>query len=339
MTNGDGGSVVWVMARALRIEYVGACYHVINRGNYRRNLFKGKGAAEAFERTLGETAERFGWRVHAYVVMSNHFHLAVELTEPNLSEGMKWLQGTWIRRYNGFRHLIGRPFQGRYKALLVEPGHSLAQVCHYIHLNPVRAGVVQPAAAVEYPWSSLPKFIGQGRPAWLESAVVLGEAGSLPDTKRGWKKYFGYLEFLAEDEPSRKELVAARLSRGWCVGGREFRQEMRAELVDRDDDLERFAGLEPGAARTEREVVWEERLLALADCEKIDLARLPAQKSHSDKVRLAAALKQSTSVSNGWLAQRLGMGQPASASQFVRRYLLNREGRSATAQLLSRVKT
>jgi REP element-mobilizing transposase RayT len=92
---------------------------VINRGNYRRNLFGGEGAAEAFERTLGEAAKRFGWRVHAYVVMSNHFHLAVELTEPNLSEGMKWLQGTWIRRYNGFRRLIGRPFQGRYKALVV----------------------------------------------------------------------------------------------------------------------------------------------------------------------------------------------------------------------------
>src|SRR5438477_13073031 len=85
---------------------------------------------------LGEAAERFGWRVHAYVVMSNHVHLAVELAEPNLSTGMQWLQGTWIRRYNGFRRLIGRPFQGRYKALLVEPGEAFGKVCHYIHLNP-----------------------------------------------------------------------------------------------------------------------------------------------------------------------------------------------------------
>ena len=112
------------MPRPLRVEFEGACYHVINRGNYRRNLFKGKGAAEAFERTLGEAATKYSWRVHAYAVMSNHFHLAVELTEPNLSEGMKWLQGTWIRRYNGLRGLIGRPFQGRYKALLVEPGRD-----------------------------------------------------------------------------------------------------------------------------------------------------------------------------------------------------------------------
>ena len=86
------------MARPLRIEYAGARYHVINRGNYRKNLFEGEGAAEAFERTLGEAAIKFSWRVHAYVVMQNHFHLALELKEPNLSLGMKWLQGTWTRQ-------------------------------------------------------------------------------------------------------------------------------------------------------------------------------------------------------------------------------------------------
>jgi len=112
------------MARKLRIEFAGACYHVINRGNYRRQLFTGKGAAEAFERCLAEAAERFGWQVHAYVVMSNHFHLAVKTPEPNLSEAMKWWQGTWAARINRFRGETGRPIQGRYKALHVEPGES-----------------------------------------------------------------------------------------------------------------------------------------------------------------------------------------------------------------------
>ena len=326
------------MPRPWRVEFAGACYHVINRGNYRRNLFMGKGAAEAFERTLGETAKRFGWRVHAYVVMSNHFHLAVELTEPNLSAGMKWLQGTWIRRYNGLRKLIGRPFQGRYKALLVEPGEALGRVCHYIHLNPVRAKLVKPSKAVKYPWSSLPKFPAD-RPEWLEPATVLAEAGGLPDTPRGWQKYLNYLEFLAEDEPSRKSLVAESISRGWCVGGREFKAEMKKEHLARGAELERFAGLEPETVQAERAELWEERLQGLAKRAKVDLTELPAPKSHPDKVRLAAALKQSTSVRNGWLATRLGMGQPASASQFVRRYLLHEANRTATATLLSRVKT
>jgi putative transposase len=329
------------MARPLRIEYSGACYHVINRGNYRRNLFNGEGAAEAFVRTLGEAATQYGWRVHAYVVMSNHFHLALELTEPNLGEGMKWLQGTWIRRYNGMRGLIGRPFQGRYKALVLEPGEALGQVCHYIHLNPVRAGAVSPAKAVEYPWSSLPIWPSKTRPTWMEASVVLEEAGGLPDTKAGWNKYLNYLGFLATDAGKKKELVAARLSRGWCVGSREFKKEMRLEAAQRGADLERerFGGLEPAEVQSERAAGWEERLLRLAKAAKIKLATLPAKKSHPDKVLLAAALKQSTSVSNGWLSERLQMGPPASASQFARRWLLTEVGQKATRQLLSKVET
>jgi putative transposase len=339
LTRPGRAALLRAMPRPWRVEFAGACYHVINRGNYRRNLFTGKGSAEAFVRTLGEAAARFGWRVHAYVVMSNHFHLAVELAEPNLSHGMKWLQGTWIRRHNGFRKLIGRPFQGRYKALLVEPGAALGRVCNYIHLNPVRAGITRAHEPGKYPWSSLARFPAPDRPPWLEAATVLAEAGELPDTARGWARYAGHLEFLAGDEIARKALAAEHLSRGWCVGGPEFRAEMRKEHAGRGAELERFAGLEPETVQAERRALWEERLLALARVARVDLAALPARKSHDAKVRLAAALKQSTSVSNAWLAERLGMGRPASASQFVRRYLLRPEGRAATAGLLSRVKT
>jgi putative transposase len=327
------------MPRPLRVEFAGACYHVINRGNYRRSLFEGKGASEAFVRTLGEAAERFGWRVHAYVVMRNHFHLAIELTEPNLSEGMKWLQGTWIRRDNGFRRLIGRPFQGRYKALLVEPGHALAQVCHYIHLNPVRAGVVPPVKLLRFPHSSLTVFAGKQRPGWLDPATVLNEAGQLADSASGWKRYLRYLEFLCEDEPSQKTLVCAAMSRGWCIGSDEFRREMRQAAKERGAEVERYAGLEPDVAQAERHAAWEEQLQRLAKAGRIDLAVPHRRKSHPDKVLLAAALKRSTSVSNRWLAERLQMGEPASASQFVRRLLLREDGRAATERLLSKVKT
>ena len=91
------------MARKLRLEFAGTCYHVVNRGNYRRDLFAGKGAAMAFERCLLEAGTAFGWRLHAFIMMSNHFHLAVETPEPNLSDDMKWLQGTWAARFNRFR--------------------------------------------------------------------------------------------------------------------------------------------------------------------------------------------------------------------------------------------
>ena len=329
------------MARPLRVEYAGACYHVINRGNYRKGLFEEADAATAFERTLGEAATRFRWRVHAYAIMRNHFHLALELTEPNLSAGMKWLQGTWIRRHNRFRKLVGRPFQDRFKAILVEPGHAFGQVCHYIHLNPVRAGVVPAKAAAKFPFGSLVKFVSSGRPAWLEASVLLEQAGGLKDTSTGWRKYQEYLEFLAADTESGRELASARLSRGWCLGTQEFREEARDRAKERGAQFERdrYAGLEPSDIRAEREAAWEGQLVALARAAGVSLAKLGPRKSAPEKVLLAAALKQSSSVANGWLAQRLGMGEPASASQFVRRLLLGDEGRRAVERLLSRVKT
>ena len=153
------------MARPRRLEYAGACYHVINRGNFQRNLFSGEGAAAAFERVLFEACERFGWKLHAYVIMRNHFHLAVETPEPNLSVGMKWLQGTWVSRHNRLRGLTGRPFQGRFKSPHVEPGSpALAQVAHYIHLNPVRARILPVEQLDKFRWSSLHHFRQKTRP-------------------------------------------------------------------------------------------------------------------------------------------------------------------------------
>lgn len=99
----------------------------------------------------------------------------------------------------------------------------------------------------------------------------------LPDTPAGWRKYQKYLGFLAEDEPSKKALAAARMSRGWCIGSPQFRAEIKRELAVRGADLERFAGLEPEDAKAERAASWDEKLITLAGVAKVDLAKLPAQ--------------------------------------------------------------
>jgi len=205
----------------------------------------------------------------------------------------------------------------------VEPGHCFGQVCHYIHLNPVRAGVVRAERAAEYPWRSLPKFPQRKRPEWLEAATVLEQAGGLPDTKGGWRKYQEYLEFLASDKVAARELAAKKMSRGWCLGGKEFRAEVRKEVREKEAALDqvRFEGLEKEALRAERESYWEGRLQEAANLAKIDLKELPRLKSAKEKCVLASVMKHSTSVSNRWLAKRLGMGQPASASQFSRRWM------------------
>lgn len=328
------------MARPPRIEFAGACYHVINRGNYRRRIFAGVGAAAAFLRTLDEAAVRFGWEVHAYVVMSNHFHLALRLTEPNLSEGMKWLQGTWVRRFNTYRQWTGRPFQGRYKALLIEPGEALGRVCHYLHLNPVRAGIVPVAEASDYPFSSLHVFAQpDARPGWLSPHATLEAVGGLDDTPSGWARYGKFLQGVMGDNAQKNELSEKKLSRGWCIGSADFKVRMRQALGDPGAVAERFAGLDSGTIRTEREEFWEDRLRHLARAAKLDLAKLGPRKSSPDKVLLAACLKQTTSVSNGWLAKRLHMGEPASASQFVRRLLLTSEGPAQVDAILAKVRT
>lgn len=330
------------MARKQRLEFAGACYHVLNRGNYRRALFAGKGAADAFEVCLAETAGRFGWKVHAFVVMRNHFHLAAETPEPNLSDGMKWLQGTWATRFNRFRGENGRPFQGRYKAWHVEPGHALAQVAHYIHLNPVRAGLVPPERLLHYRWSSLPRLIAESRPPWLEHRTVLQESGSLADSAAGWSSYVRYLAALAEEDSARRELRFRELCTGWAIGSAEFKAKLRARLAPRDgpDARLEIVGADREAQQQVRAAIWEEKLQRAAVALELSLASLPASKSAPDKVRLAALLRQATSVSNVWLAGRLKMGKPGSVSQFVGRF--RRSGGTETNEFksaLSRVAT
>ncbi len=105
------------MARKLRLEFPGACYHVINRGNYRADIFHTEGAKSAFEGALVQACAKSGWHLHAFVIMRNHFHLALETPDGNLVTGMQWLQATFANRFNKLRGARGHLFQGRYKAL------------------------------------------------------------------------------------------------------------------------------------------------------------------------------------------------------------------------------
>ena len=327
------------MTRPPRLEYAGARYHVINRGNYRRDVFRDEGAAEAFERTLGEAAEKFGWRVAAYVVMRNHFHLALETPEPNLSLGMKWLQGTWVRRFNRFRGLEGRPFQGRFKSLVIEDGEGYRRVCDYIHLNPVRARVVEPTEIASYRRSSLWRHTHKTAPGWLDGAWLL-QASGLRSGAAGWRAYAARLAVLVGDKESKEQLSAKHLSRGWCIGSKEFRKTMQETMREQIAGWQerRFIGLDVDERKAERTAMWEDALNAVAVAAGVNLAALPAKKSAEQKVLLAATMKQATSVSNGWLAERLGMGEPASASQFARRWMMDAKRAARVEQLVSRVK-
>ncbi len=310
------------MSRKLRLEFSGATYHVINRGNYRRDLFAEAGAARSFCDCLDEACQRHGWRLHGFVVMRNHFHLAVETPEPNLSVGMKWLQGTWAQRFNRFRTEKGRPFQGRYKAWHVEPGHSLAQVVRYIHLNPVRANAEPPDRLGDYPWSSLAMFTRRPRPTWLVPATALGDCGDLPDTPEGWREYRRQLAAWATQDSAVESEHLTGCKRQWAIGSPRFRAELRTKLEAQAAPHERWvlAGADPQAIRLARAECWEDRLQSLAAAFAINLADLPCKKSAQEKLTLAAAMKATSSVSLAWLAHRLQMGATDSVASLLHRF-------------------
>lgn len=228
------------MPRPLRIEYTGARYHVMCRGNQQRDVFLAQADVELFLRTLGEMCERSRALVHAWCVMSNHYHLLLETPHGNLVDAMKWFQGTFTQRYNARHRLCGHLFQGRYKAKVIDDtdGAYFRKVGDYVHLNPAEAGLVGPGRLTEYEWSSYPVYLlpPSRRPAWLATAPMLSACGISGDTPKGREAYRSYMTMRQRDVASYKggrseEAQAWRqMERGWMHGGAEFSRRMVACL-------------------------------------------------------------------------------------------------------------
>jgi len=290
-------------------------YHVINRGNYRTDVFATDGAKEAFLACLAESCAFAGWKVHGYVVMRNHYHLALETPDPALVDGMQWLQSTYANRFNRFRGEHGHVFQGRYQAILLEDGARLGAVSHYIHLNPVRAGIVPVAEMATYRWSSLHLLARpKTRPAWLSVEDALASAGALPDTPAGHRAYVDYLAWLAGDSAAQKAFAFDQMGKGWVLGSAEFK---RALIGDHKRELANLDLGEAGLVEL-KQGLWAD---ALAAClKRLGKARedaLADRKASDWKVAIAAHLRATTTVKNPWLAEQLHMGDPDGVSRYV----------------------
>jgi putative transposase len=163
------------MARPIRVEFAGAVYHVMARGNERRAIFFDDEDRRRFLDTLAEMVEQFEVRVHAYCLMPNHYHLIAETPRGNLSQAMGWLQVTYTVRFNRRHRRSGHLFQGRYKAQVVEADAYAQGLVLYVHLNPVRPRRRTMVLAAEraselnrYRWSSHRVYAGFARrPEWL----------------------------------------------------------------------------------------------------------------------------------------------------------------------------
>ena len=149
------------MTRPLRIEYPGAVYHITSRGNEKKAVFKDDQDCKNFLDTLQHVNHRYNWFCHAYCLMGNHYHLLIETPDGNLSIGMRQLNGVYTQLFNKRHRRVGHLFQGRYKAILIQKANHLLEVCRYVVLNPVRAGVVE--RPQDWQWSSYRSTAGRGK--------------------------------------------------------------------------------------------------------------------------------------------------------------------------------
>jgi REP element-mobilizing transposase RayT len=294
------------MARKLRVEYAGAIYHVMNRGDRRELIFMDDADRQRFVDTLGEACAKTGWQVHAYVLMPNHFHVVVETPQPNLVAGMKWLLGTYTSRFNRRHKLFGHLFSGRYKSLIVDGSGNgyLKSVGDYVHLNPARAKLVAADVPLKsFAWSSWPAYLlaRSKRPAWLRVDRLLGEWGISEDSPAGRQR----LEQALEERRGTEEGEEFKpIRRGWCLGEEKFREELLTQMSERMG-AEHYGEERAETAEALAELIIAEELKR-GRWQEADLKARP--KGDSVKVALAARLRAETTMTVGWIAERLAMG-------------------------------
>ncbi len=213
------------MGRPLRIEYPGAHYHVTSRGNERKDVFKSQKDREQFLLYLESAVSRYDAVIHAYSLMSNHYHLLLETPSGNLSKIMQHINGAYTNYFNVKRKRNGHLFQGRYKAIVIEVDEYAQQLSRYIHLNPVRSGMV--TKPEEYRWSSYADYIGiRKSPEWLKTSLILDYFGTGEERFRKYRKFVE--ELLGSDYDSPFNSVVAST----ILGSESFVCELTEKHVD-----------------------------------------------------------------------------------------------------------
>ena len=314
------------MARKARVEYGGALYHVLDRGDRREAIFRDGQDRERFLTTLGEACARTGWRVHAFVLMTNHYHLLLETPEANLVAGMRWFQTTATARFNRRHRLSGHLYQGRYKAVVVDPEEAgyFTLLSDYIHLNPVRARMITLEQRLfDYRWSSYRHYVsGKDRPEWFEAERVLGELG-WGDDAAGRRAYGERMRERAVEELAEGIEAAERgeLRRGWCLGGASFRERMLGLLDLAAEKLpgERRSRRDAAVLRDRGEEGARQLLVEGLRCFGLKSAELALlKKNDARKAALAATIRAGTAVSNRWIAETLHLGHVSRVSHCTR---------------------
>lgn len=297
------------MARPLRLEHPGALWHVTARGNERGDVFRDDADRRELLAVLGRTATIYGWRLHAYVLMGNHYHLVVETPEPTLSRGMRDLNGVTTQRFNRRHGRAGHLFEGRFKAILVEREAHLLELLRYVVLNPVRAGLARSAAA--WPWSSYRATAGLVEaPEWLETEWTLEQFGRRPAEARR-----RYAAFVADGRGAAAYEPWGRLRGQVFLGSDGFVREVGRKAGRKAAPKEVPRLQREPVTRSPEDVA--EAFAAARKCTVEELAAAP-RKRLADRALLAWALRSRARAPLATIAALLAVGI-AQASVLVRR--------------------
>ena len=299
-----------MMPRQLRIEYEGAMYHVMNRGNHGEVIFLDDEDRKKFLATLGETCSKAGWEVHAYCLMGNHFHLVIETPQPTLVAGMKWLLGVYTQRFNARHKKRGHLFAGRYKSLIVDNSnhHYLRKVCDYVHLNPVKAHLLKKGEPLEnYSWSSFNNYLQSPdrRVPWLRVDRLLGEHGIQKDDFCGRKEFSKMMNLRCALDANLDESVCKIIQSGWKFGAQEFIERLQEKIAFVPDKKIHIT-----AECNETMEVFGRRLIQ----EKLNELKISYKsldllsKTDPIKIELAEMLRSKTTLSLAWIASELRAG-------------------------------
>lgn len=202
------------MPRPLRIEFENAWYHVMNRGANKQVIFKTDSHRNLFYTLLSEVSDRFKIEIHAFCLMSNHYHLLVKTPYANLGKAMRHLDGLYTQRFNRITNRDGALFRGRYKAILIESDQYLLQVSRYIHLNPVEAKLSD--NPVDYKWSSYRAYINKTLSiAWLKTTFILNQMN-------GSNKLSVYESFVTDGIDSETKMFYSKKHTSTVYGTKKF---------------------------------------------------------------------------------------------------------------------
>jgi putative transposase len=287
------------MTRQLRIEYEGAYYHVLSRGNNQRPIFLSDHDRNTFLKTLGRMSERFDVDIIAFVLMDNHYHLLLRTNRPNLSKSMQWLGTTYTTIFNLRHSRKGHLFQGRFKSILVENEPYLMQLSCYIHRNPLRAGITQ--RLLDYPWSSYPAYAYNRRcPDWLKTDLILSRFG--PDNT-GRKAYREKVQRYADEKKSIWEDV----KHGVIFGSQAFVDRVKKDYLSGEHQADI-----PDQKKIVNDKDLGEIVKTVSAVLKIDIQRLRSSRRISksdmtDRDMLVYHLWESGRFSNSEIGSQVGL--------------------------------